>query len=364
MKKIRKLFILIILALVIVLTLIYLFFLRKTKVIFNKNLTAEINSDKTTLDYVEKVINGKIIIKDKKINTSNLGKQEIKIKVKDLWKTKEYKITINVIDTQKPVIESNTEFKTEIGAEINLLENVKVIDNSKENLTATIIGDYDFYKVGTYNLKYYAKDSSNNEIYKDFVLKVEGDPNTKVYKTSKGFKLYIKNGVASINEIVLANKSYKLPSNYGNGLTTETINSFNKMKEEAKKEGINLFIKSGFRSYNDQNIIYNNYVKKDGQKLADTYSARPGYSEHQTGLALDINSLKKDFQYTKEGKWLNNNAYKYGFILRYPKGKENITGYMFEPWHYRYIGNLSLELYNNGSWITLEEYFGIDSYYG
>lgn len=351
------------LILLILLLFLYFIFIRKTKVVFNSNMLAEINSNKYILDYIKEIENGKLITKNKKIDTSSLGKKIIKIKVKDLWKIKEYKFTVNVKDTQKPIIESNTEFKTFTGKEIDLLNGVKVTDNSKENLTVIIIGEYDFYKAGTYNLKYYTKDSSNNETYKDFILKVEDDPNNKVYKTSKGYNLYIKDGVASINGIVLANKSYSLPSNYGSKLTDETMLNFNKMKDDALKEGINLNIISGFRSYNDQNIIYNNYVKKDGKKLADTYSARPGHSEHQTGFAMDINSLKTDFQYTKEGIWLNNNAYKYGFILRYPKGKENITGYMFEPWHYRYVGELSKTLYNNGSWITLEEYFGIDSYY-
>ena len=136
------------------------------------------------------------------------------------------------------------------------------------------------------------------------------------------------------------------------------------MKEDAKNNNINIYVISGFRSYERQNTLYNNYVNRDGKEKADTYSARPGHSEHQSGLAADINSLSQSFENTNEGKWLNENCYKYGFIIRYPKGKEDITGYIFEPWHIRYVGyELSSKLYNNGNWITMEEYFNIDSKY-
>ena len=136
------------------------------------------------------------------------------------------------------------------------------------------------------------------------------------------------------------------------------------MRDDALKEGINLEIISGYRSYADQAYIYNNYVLSDSKSNADTYSARAGHSEHQTGLAADINSLNTNFIYTKEGMWLNNNCHKYGFIIRYPEGKASVTGYMYEPWHIRYVGApLASELYNNGNWISLEEYYGITSTY-
>ena len=136
------------------------------------------------------------------------------------------------------------------------------------------------------------------------------------------------------------------------------------MKKDAQKEGLNLYISSGFRSYERQRSIYNNYVNTDGVKKADTYSAKAGHSEHQSGLAFDLNTIDESFANTKEGKWVSDNCYKYGLILRYPKGKENITGYMYESWHLRYVGKeLAEKLYNNGKWITLEEYYGIESKY-
>ena len=135
------------------------------------------------------------------------------------------------------------------------------------------------------------------------------------------------------------------------------------MRKAALEDGIELKVVSGFRSYDIQNGLYNRYVARDGKAAADTYSARPGHSEHQTGLAADLNSVDNNFGDTKEGKWLNDNCYKYGFILRYPKGKEEYTGYMYESWHFRYVGDIAKELYNNGSWLSLEEYLGITSKY-
>ena len=134
------------------------------------------------------------------------------------------------------------------------------------------------------------------------------------------------------------------------------------MRNAAREDGINLFVKSGYRSYIDQKIIYNGYVARDGKEGADRYSARPGHSEHQTGLAFDINSTYDSFADTPEAKWLAENSYKYGFIIRYPKDKEHITGYKYEPWHVRYLGvDKAKEVFDSG--LCLEEFLGITSVY-
>lgn len=166
-----------------------------------------------------------------------------------------------------------------------------------------------------------------------------------------------------INGVLIVNKSYKLPKDYNPGSLDETVvNAFYHMQEDAKAEGLNIWIASGFRSYEDQDRIYNKYLAREGQEVADTFSARPGYSEHQTGLAFDLNTIDDSFADTREGTWVAENAHKYGFIIRYPKGKESITGYKYEPWHLRYVGTmLATELYNSG--LTLEEYFNIKSVY-
>ncbi len=165
-----------------------------------------------------------------------------------------------------------------------------------------------------------------------------------------------------INGILVVNKTYALPQSYAPGWDTEASSQLWKMFAAAKTDGISLWVKSGYRSYIDQKIIYNGYVANDGQENADRYSARPGHSEHQTGLAFDLNSLSQDFGTTPEGIWLAQNCYKYGFIIRYPKEKENITGYMYEPWHVRYLGiEKATAVFESG--LCLEEYLGITSEY-
>ena len=140
------------------------------------------------------------------------------------------------------------------------------------------------------------------------------------------------------------------------------MTAFNEMKVAAKQEGIALWISSGFRSYSTQYGLYNRYVAGYGKNAADTFSARAGHSEHQTGLAMDINYIEDWFGDTKEGKWVAENCHKYGFIIRYPKGKDNITGYKYEPWHIRYLGKeIATEVYNSG--LSLEEFLGITSSY-
>jgi zinc D-Ala-D-Ala carboxypeptidase len=138
------------------------------------------------------------------------------------------------------------------------------------------------------------------------------------------------------------------------------------MVTAAANAGIHLNLQSGYRSYNFQITLYNGYVTQQGQATADRQSARPGYSEHQTGLAADLGGTSQPscnvadcFSATVEGKWLAANAYKYGFIIRYTADKESITGYEHEPWHIRYIGTeLSTELHTQGI-ETLEEFFGV-----
>ena len=133
-------------------------------------------------------------------------------------------------------------------------------------------------------------------------------------------------------------------------------------EKAAAAQGLNIYISSGYRSYSRQQTLYNNYVKSDGKALADTYSSRPGYSEHQTGLCFDLNTIDDSFGNTKESAWLEQHAQEYGFIIRFPKGKDAQTGYQYEPWHLRYLGiDMATKVYNSG--LSLEEYLGITSEY-
>ena len=198
-------------------------------------------------------------------------------------------------------------------------------------------------------------------------------------KTRKGYTITYKDGAYYIDNVLIVNKTYKLTSSWKpvnpykkvpndgfdrNPLDTEAYEAWKVMKSDASSIGLNLWAQSGYRSYDYQNDLYNGYIKRNGKKAADTFSARPGASEHQTGLAFDLNTITNSFKDTEEGKWVNKNCYLYGYILRYPEGKTNETGYIYEPWHIRYVGKeLAKKLYNNGNWITMEDYFGIDSKY-
>ena len=135
--------------------------------------------------------------------------------------------------------------------------------------------------------------------------------------------------------------------------------AFEKLASTAKNEGYNIYAMSTYRSYNYQVGLYNRYVSEDGKESADTYSARPGYSEHQTGLTVDVYNKEKsytDFDKTKEYTWMQDNAHKFGFILRYPKDKVSETGYTYESWHYRYVGE-EIATYIHEHNISFEEYF-------
>jgi len=371
-KKKNSLLIIIVCILIFCCLLVGGYFLYKDYLLKNKmmvvlidDLEVQVNSDVKLLSFVDNVINGEIVSEDMVVDTSKLGKQEFILEIKNKFdEIEEYKFSILVKDTISPVIESKDEMTIYVSKDVDLLKDVKVTDNSEEDILIKVTGEYDIDKVGEYKLKYVAEDSSGNIGDREFTLKVVSDPNNRTFKTSKGYNAVVKNGVTYIDGILIANKSYSLPSNYGNGLTSETLKAFNLMKADSQVLGLNLYISSGYRSYYDQRYIYNGYVNRDGQAAADRYSARAGHSEHQTGLAFDLNTINASFANTPEGKWVADNCYKYGLILRYPKGKEEITGYMYESWHLRYVGvDLATKLYNDGNWLTLEEYFGIDSKY-
>lgn len=223
--------------------------------------------------------------------------------------------------------------------------------------------------------KYYIPDRVNR------YLNYEADDLTVVIEnvnSNLDYDYYtnIKNTDISKEILLIANKYYKLKSDYyyGNLVTLKSgysnvsgaqlsevaANAFYQLVDAAKQEGLEIRNISAYRSYNRQNSIYNNYRNQNGQSWADKWSARPGHSEHQTGLALDV-GLKGsyslgDFENTKEFYWMLDNAYKYGFILRYPKDKQHITGYGYEPWHYRYVG-VEAARYIQENKISFEEYY-------
>ena len=204
--------------------------------------------------------------------------------------------------------------------------------------------------------------------YKEVITRVNSNLDYEFYNDSN--KADLTKGMYS-----LVNKFYYLEKDYvpddlvdisgkyardSAKLKKVAYDNFIKMADDMNKLGMTIKVTTGYRSYNFQATLYNNYVKADGVKNADTYSARPGYSEHQLGYSADITNARNvsfgEFENTEEYKWLKDNAHKYGFLLRYPKDKEYITGYMFESWHYRYVGvDIATYIYEND--LTYEEYY-------
>ncbi|MCH5203555.1 MAG: D-alanyl-D-alanine carboxypeptidase family protein [Oscillospiraceae bacterium] len=162
-------------------------------------------------------------------------------------------------------------------------------------------------------------------------------------------------GVTYVGGILVVNKRYSIPNDYGNGLSDELRAAVVKMREDS---GYPMKIVSGFRDYETQKEVYKSWCELDGIETASTYSAKPGHCEHQTGLAVDITSTENDYAFTDEARWIGKNCYKYGLIVRYPEDKFDETGYIYEPWHLRYVGKSTAKLIHD-SGLTLEEFLGI-----
>ena len=195
--------------------------------------------------------------------------------------------------------------------------------------------------------------SSNDSFYKN--IKTIYSPTEYDYIVNKNIKLEKTYKPLDLEAI---DTNYALENKY---LRKEAKYQFEKMARDAKDNNLTIIAVSAFRDYNYQEKLFNNYVKNKGEYYALLCSAKAGHSEHQTGLSVDISDSTYDydnFEYTKEFKWVSKNAHKYGFILRYPKAKYHITGFKYEPWHYRYVGiDIASTIYQKK--ITLEEYKNI-----
>lgn len=218
---------------------------------------------------------------------------------------------------------------------------------------------------------YLAYISENKDIpLKDVITIINVNRNYEFYE--KDIEMTDKSPTMIVNKYYLLNEEY-VPDNlmiiptthswgeYGsNQATKETLEAFINMANAAKAENINLMVNSSYRNYAEQERVYKLYEDNYGKEYADSIAARPGHSEHQSGYALDIFSTdstsQKTFSQSSAYDWLKNNCYKYGFIIRYPEGKENITGFNFEAWHYRYVG-VDIATYINDNDITFDEYY-------
>ena len=251
----------------------------------------------------------------------------------------------------------------------------KDIDNVKDKETTEKVKekeDNEFSKLSYYkkeNLdRYKAYKTINPDLsIEDIVTRVNLNLDKEIYTDTRpstnlntNYLLVNKFNYLDSNYIPenleLLNNSYAKSGIY---LVKEAKDNIERLIDKAKNDGMNIRVISAYRSYSYQENLYNNYVKNDGVENADTYSARPGYSEHQTGLVVDVTRAFDDFnnfENTDEYNWMLENAHNYGFILRYPKDKEDITTYSFEAWHYRYVG-VELAQKIKASNLTFDEYY-------
>lgn len=297
------------------------------------------------------------------LNTSISEKKEfIKNKINSDFKASNIEINHKFIEDNK------NEYHIEINGDFNIENKVlknndleiseyKFIVSELEKVTFNFdkkivydLSDISHFEIGTIN---------NDQIIDDYSIAANQESITAVINKKRRLSQdYIPKNLAAITV-----SSQHTGEN--NQVRSDIMPNLENMFDDANNVGLSLTVTSAYRSYSYQNNLFNNYVAQHGYEEAITFSAFPGASEHQTGLVVDIGNLNdtsknfsSEFGQTKEGEWLASNAHKYGFILRYPEGKENITTYVYEPWHFRYVGKeLATYLYENN--LTLEEFFEI-----
>ena len=303
----------------------------------------DINIDKysKTLDYI--------------INTSYYEEDKL-----DYYLDIEYKEEDNFFDNINKLIDIGYN-SNEINNILEKIDNINIILDNSYNKNILDIINSNYYKED--NLERYLNYDKNNIVL-----------NVNMYLDYEFYTHDIN--IDKVDNLVIVNKYYKLDSNYipelvnidskyainnYQKLTSEAKDAFEKMCSDARDDNIYIYSGSSYRSYTYQDNLYKTRVYNEGIDYADSTAARAGYSEHQTGLALDI--VNKNIEYLSEDdieyEWLINNSYKYGFILRYPKDKEDITGYSYEPWHFRYI-NVEIATYLKNNNITYDEYIGMN----
>ncbi len=339
-------------------------------------LSMTFKEEKTVIEYGDTTIKPEEFVESftadeviyPKLNTLKVGEYKITYVLKSKKKEKSVEHTIEVKDTYAPEITfKQDEVEISVGDDYDLTSNIEsvkdVIDgeiNYKETVNEdefnyyTVLSEVDLNTTGEYTVNIEAVDSNGNHSNTSYVLKVV---EKEVISNPDGDYSSGDNQPTYINGILIVNKKYGIPADFG-GYNPEASGALEELQLGASQAGYSIPLISGWRSYDYQVELYNSYVATDGQEAADRYSARPGFSEHQTGLCFDIGSIDDYYGETVEGQWLAAHAHEYGFIIRYPQGKEHITGYMYEPWHVRYVGkDVAADIYNQQ--ITLEEYLGV-----
>lgn len=292
------------------------------------------------------------------VNALNAGKTNILVGVVNEELTKN--IEVEVLPVVEDITVSTTSLSMYVGTNTTVTAKVEpdnavngslVWTSSDEKIAKVENGKITGVKAGKCIVT--VKNTEGNIIEK----KINVTVNNKPVASSDGNQSS-SNGFTYVKGILVVNKKYSVPSTYNPGVNATAYSALQRLQEAANAAGYSMPLRSGFRSYNTQKTLYNRYVRQYGQASADTFSAKPGHSEHQTGLAFDVGAIDDNYGNTPAGRWLAQNCHNYGFIIRYPKGKQAITGYKYEPWHIRYLGvNVATSVYNSG--LCLEEYLGI-----
>ncbi len=295
-------------------------------------------------------------------------------------------LVVVIIGIKSLIDESNLrktiEYKLgEVGYSDNEIEYIKTLKedeintllNHKYNVNITKLMKEKYFIFANLD-KYLDYINENNSNLTDIVAKVNTKASLGWYKT-------IADTDTSKGELMLVNKFYKLSETYvpsdlvdvslsyayeGKQVSKVMYDSLTNMLDAAKESGYNLVVSQGYRSYADQEEAYNDIEASSGVDYADKVAARPGHSEYQTGLSVVVKPLYtegSDMENSPEHTWILENAYKYGFILRYPKDKENITGFSYDAWRLRYVGSNAARIIHNEN-ITFDEYYEYYINYG
>ncbi|MBQ7141103.1 MAG: M15 family metallopeptidase [Bacilli bacterium] len=362
MKKLKKNRIVILIAIVLIAVVIII---NPIKLI-NKNKLSNLKYKENTIENIfkyklaEKVIEiGYSKTLESALNSKDFEKKNINSYEKiDYVEQDDFVKNINsLLEKEYSIDEINHINKTATKEDVDY-----ILTLEKEDVSKYLSIDYS--KASKF--KRYIEYASNNVLTKEEIVTY-----INIGLDNDFYKEY--NDVTDFNNTMLVNKYNKLPDDYvpenlttidseyatneNQSATKEVVDAFIKMADDMKEENLHIIANSSYRDYQSQKDIYESYEKKYGGKYAMEYAALAGFSEHQTGLVIDIANKNHDiFSGTKEYQWLKKNSYKYGFILRYPKNKDNITGYAYEAWHYRYVGvELATKVFE--SELTYDEYY-------
>ena len=335
---------------------------------FQEESVIEYGSETSAEDLIVHMKGG-VIEEYPQLDTKKIGKQTLRFLMKQDEVEKTFEYTVEVKDSEPPIIlikEDTIELRVNdsFDPSSNITSVSDPVDGDLQRQEEgeepekghyLIVSDVDTSKAGTYTVRILAADANGNSAQQEYTVEVKGIIESLIPDEVKDLGNQLDTTKPTyVNGILLVNKNHPLPRSYGNGVDATAYAALLQLQAGAQEAGYSIPLISGYRSYDYQAQLYNGYVARAGKEAADRSSAQPGKSEHQSGLTFDVGSIDKN-----HGKSDAAHCADYGFILRYPPGKEHITGYMYEPWHIRYVG-VSTARAIMSSGLTLEEYLGVN----